>query len=217
MYKCRKKSELQGFDRLLRAMLPCAGLVALLGTSACTTGGDPFRAVGADSTPQAEVALPVAVDPQVTATTAVVDAPDPAADASQTVSAKSQKEAAKLQEGTSMNLVDSPKPSEGPASPEDIPPAPEMAKTREEAIQQIRAKAATTGNNKPHIFEERKAATQRMSKEEQARIAAQMKAMAAKNAQTLDENEVVSKSKDSKLLKLRAKTHYEQAVKKIEN
>lgn len=200
-----------------RAIVPCAGLLALLLASACTTGGSPFRAVGADSPPQSEVAMPVAVDTQMTATTPASETGEPMVLGDQPASAISAPEAAKLQEGTSMNLVPSTEASDGPADPADIPPAPEMAKTREEAIQQIRAKAAATGNNKPHIFEERKAATQRMSKKEQARISEEMEKIAAKNAQTLDANAADAKGKDSKLLQWRAKNHYNQAVEKIEN
>ncbi len=196
---------------------PCAGLLALLLVSACTTGSDPFRAVGADSPPQSEVAMPVAVDTQTTATTPATETDEPLVLGDQPAATTSNPEAAKLQEGTSMNLATSAEASDEPADPADIPPAPEMAKTREEAIQQIRAKAAATGNNKPHIFEERKAATQRMSKQEQARIAAEMEKIAARNAQTLDENAADAKGNDSKLLQWRAKNHYNQAVEKIEN
>lgn len=205
------------FGYRLKVMAPCAGLAVLLVASACTTGSRPFRAVGADSTPQTEVELPVAVDAQTTAATESVVAQEAAIAENQTQIIKPDKQAEKLQSGVSMNFASDGAPPDGPAAPEDIPPAPEMAKTREEAIQQIREKAAATGKNKPHIFEERKAATQRMSKEEQARIAAEMEATAARNANILSENEAEARSKDSKLLQLRAKSHYDKAVKNIEN
>ncbi|MGI9402471.1 MAG: hypothetical protein ACR2O0_14545, partial [Rhizobiaceae bacterium] len=120
-----------------RRSTPAAFLFALLTASACTTGGDPFRAVGVDSPPQAEVELPVAVDSETTATAIPAETQNSENDADPialppqpaTATANSNSEAVKLQEGVSMNLGSAPEVQEGPASPEDIPPAPELATT----------------------------------------------------------------------------------------
>lgn len=104
-----------------------------------------------------------------------------------------------------------------PALAAPVPPAPDMAANRAEAIGQIRSKAAGTGSNKPNIFAPPAVPADRMTAEEQKAIRAEMAAAAARNQAALAPTEAQAKAAEARRLKERARTHYNQALKQIEN
>lgn len=203
------KHNREAFDfRFSTVFLPCALLGVLFAASACTTGGNPLHGVGA-AAPGTEITESIMTDSVTEQATAVP--------ASAAKTEKNENGLSALQEGTTMNVAVGAKAPELALVAEEIPPAPEMAKTRAEAIEQIREKAANTGKNKPNIFDVKQSAIPRMTIEEKAEVAAEMKALAARNATILNGNDAAAKAAEAKKLKLKAKTHYEQALEKIEN
>jgi hypothetical protein len=169
--------------------LPFA-LCALLAVSGCV-GTGALRGVGAPSVPQQATGK---VERTI-------------------IQANAREE--KLREGTPLNLaVDA---SNGAAGePQTVPPSPQLAATRPEAVTEIRAKAAATGKNKPNVFDIPQPSSGRMTKEEIDAARAELAAAAARNDQALpaDGN---AKSASAAALKKKAQTHYNSAVAEIEN
>lgn len=118
-----------------------------------------------------------------------------------------------LQAGTPLHVAPQ-QSAYAPAS--QVPPAPDMALTREEAIEQIRAKSPDGDGPSPGTFRDARAATRQMSRSEQDRLTEQMRAAAARNAETLTASEADSKASRVRNLRYRAQSHYESAVKQIE-
>jgi hypothetical protein len=194
--------------RFSAVLLPCALLGVLFAASACTTGGNPLHGVGA-AAPGPEITESIMTDSVTEQATAVP--------VSAAKTEKTENDLSALQEGTTMNVAVGAKAPELALVAEEIPPAPEMAKTRAEAIEQIREKAANTGKNKPNIFDVKQSSVPRKTTEEQAEVAAEMEALAARNATILSADDAAAKAAEAKKLKLKAKTHYEQALENIEN
>ena len=143
---------------------------------------------------------------------AVVADPEGPPALAQAAAVKSQ---AKLQSGTSMRLA------EPATAPDDRPPLeplppPEMADTREGAIEQIRAKAAATGKNPPNVFAPPPPPNPRMTPEEEAQTRAELAAAAARNQAVPGVAGQGRETAEARRLRLRAKRHYEDTLKAIE-
>jgi hypothetical protein len=195
--------------RFNAAFLTCALLGILFASSACSVGGNPFRGVGAAAKPGPEITQSI-----MTESVTEPEAPEPVSAAE---TEKTAKEDTALQKGTAVNVAASAKAPELALVEEEIPPQPDMAKTRAEAIEQIREKATNTGKNKPNIFEVKQSSVPRLTTEEQAEVSAELEALAERNASILGGDDAAAKAAEAKKLKLKAQTHYDQALEKIEN
>lgn len=174
---------------LLAAPIALAGCFALAGC----VGSGALRGVGAPPVPQAATAP---VERTVLQTAAREE---------------------KLQEGTSLNMTVEQAGKDVPAAPSIVPPTPQMAQSRPEAVQQIRAKASATGTNPPNVFDIPQASPNRLTADGQALTRAELQAAASQNAAILNPKEAEAKAAAARKLKLRAQTHYGAAVKAIEN
>ncbi|HSO48483.1 MAG TPA: hypothetical protein VLQ68_11190, partial [Rhizobiaceae bacterium] len=155
----------------------------------CVSSSNPLRAVGA---------------PVVTPTQQVEE-----------LAARTAADKSKLQQGIALNVGED--TGQKSAVPAVIPDAPQMAKTREGSVEQIRAKAALTGNAPPDVFAGGERATTGMSSADQEKSRAELEAMAAKNAAMVAGSDAKAKAAAAKKLKLQAKSHYEETLKEIEN
>lgn len=155
----------------------------------CMSGSNPLRAVGAP-----------AVSPRQQL---------------EETAARTTMDKDKLQQGIPL-MVGEDTGSE-PARPAVIPPAPQVAGTREGSVQQIRAKAAETGDVPTNVFAEREGATSGMSRAEQEKARAELEAAAARNQSLLSGSDAKAKAAAAKKLKQQAQTHYDETLKEIEN
>lgn len=118
-----------------------------------------------------------------------------------------------LQSGTPLNVA----PQESAyAPPSQVPPPPQMATTREEAVEQIRAKATEPSELPPGVFAETRAATRQINRAELDRLSAQMREAASRNDETLTAADAEKRAARARNLRYRAGSHYEDAVKQIE-
>ncbi len=172
-------------------MLIRAAIAAMCaGTLAgCVSSSNPLRAVGA---------------PVVTPAQQVEE-----------LAASAAEDKSKLQQGIALNVGED--TGLKPAMPAVIPDAPQMAKTREGSVEQIRAKAALTGNAPPDVFATGQRATTGMSSADQKKSRAELEAMAARNAAIASGSDADAKAAAAKKLKQQAKSHYEETLKEIEN
>ncbi len=168
-------------------------LVCLLSLAGCVGSGGALRGVGAPTPPQAATAP---------AERAVL----------QTVARED-----KLNEGTPLNVTVDAATSSQPLTPSIVPPAPQMASSKPQAVEQIRAKASATGNVKPNVFDIPKSSPNRLTATRQAESRSELEAAAAKNAAIMDSGEAQAKAGAAKKLKRQAQTHYDAALKEIEN
>ncbi|MCU0789857.1 MAG: hypothetical protein MUE79_02195 [Nitratireductor sp.] len=167
-----------------------AALAVLAGALAgCMSGSNPLRAVGAP-----------AVSPRQQL---------------EETAAKAALDKNKLEQGIPLNIGED--TGKAPATPAAIPAAPQMAATREGSVEQIRAKAATSGGVPTNVFAERDGATTGMSKADQEKARAELEAAAARNQALLSGTDARSKAAAAKKLKQQAQSHYEDALKEIEN
>jgi hypothetical protein len=178
---------------LLQFLRLFAVLSALPGLSACVGGG--VDSVGA---------------------VAVRDVPVPTgrpAPASAPVETAAE---AKLNEGAPLNISGvAGGTSRKPAAP--VPAAPAMAGSREGAITEIRAKAASTGNTPPNVFDIPQPYAARMTADDQAKARAELEAAAARNSSLLATDDAKAKAAAAANLKKRAASHYQDALNDIEN
>lgn len=175
-----------------RFALGGTGLFACLMLVACSSSGSALRGVGA-STP-AELS-------QVQADTVVNSR------------AAEQEE---LQEGVTMNVATVPSSEVTAYAPDEIPPPPEMATTREEAIDQIRRKAQSLPDEKPHVFDRSRSSVARLTPMEQERLRAEMQETAARNQVATGRTTAESKAAEIRRLRRKARTHYDETLKEIE-
>lgn len=169
-------------------------LSATFGLSACVGNGS-IDSVGAVSV--REVPVPV-VRPAPTAA--------PVETATET----------KLNEGTPLNISGAAGgTTRKPAAP--VPPAPTMAGSREGAITEIRAKAASTGDTPPNVFDIPQPYAGRMTTDDQAKARAELEAAAARNSSLLATDDAKAKAAAAANLKKRATSHYQDALNEIEN
>lgn len=100
---------------------------------------------------------------------------------------------------------------------EPVPPPPPVAASKAEAIAQMRGKAAATGANKPNIFAPIIEPADRMSAEDKAASRAELEAVAARNRALLANDQANARAAEVRRLQTKAKSHYEDALKEIEN
>lgn len=128
---------------------------------------------------------------------------------------------AKLEEGTALNVAGvqaSPAEGQANAAAAQIPEAPQIAETRAEGVQQIRAKAAVSSGTPTNVFAVQTGATTSMTKAQQDAARAELEAAAKRNAEIASGGaDPKAKSAAAKKLKQQAKTHYEETLKEIEN
>jgi hypothetical protein len=168
-------------------LIRLAVLVVAAGATACNAAS-PLRGVGAPASSSASVAA---------------NAAEPAQ--------------SPLLSGTAMNMVPAPQAKADAYAPEEIPPPPEMALTREEAVRQIREKASQPTGKKPNVFATRDSKIPRMTAEEQENNALEMEAAAQRNAGKLGATGNPQSVSSTRSLELKAKSHYEDALENIEN
>ncbi len=176
---------------LAAVMLIRAAIAAICAgmLAGCVSSSNPLRAVGAPVVPPTQQLEEMA--------------------------AKAAEDKGKLQQGIAFNVGED--TGQKPAVPSVIPDAPQMANTREGSVEQIRAKAASTGNAPPNIFASAQRATSGMSSADQEKSRAELEAMAAKNAAMAAGSDANAKAAAAKKLKLQARSHYEETLKEIEN
>ena len=211
---------------MTRAMLIVASAVAL---GACNTSGA-LRGVGAqpEQQPVSEIALePTTIEPAPSALAAIEqNAPieDAAADgqpnALAPVDATSGQTAKvsdpRLYQGVELNIANENSTTPLALVQEEIPPAPEMATDRNEAIQQIRAKSRDASDIPTNIFAVRGSAVPKLTAEQQKQKTAEMKAAAERNATLLSEDEAKRRAADVKDMSKLANRHYREALQRIE-
>jgi len=100
---------------------------------------------------------------------------------------------------------------------ETAPPPPPVAASKAEAIAQMRSKAAASGANKPNIFAPVAEPPDRMSAEDKAASRAELEAAAARNRALLADDAANARAAEVKRLQTKAQSHYEEALKEIEN
>lgn len=122
-----------------------------------------------------------------------------------------------LRDGTPLNLTGAPAVPDVEPVAIEIPPSPQMASNRQQAVGEIRAKAAATGKNPPNLFAPLPDSTSRMSLAQQEQSRIELQAAAAANAAMLSPGEAEAKAAAARKLKRRAQSHYGEAVKAIEN
>lgn len=124
----------------------------------------------------------------------------------------------RLQRGTALNVAP---PATGAEPvrlvPAEIPPQPEMAATRDGAIEQIRAKSEGIDEEKPNVFDITPSQVPRLDEARRQRETEQLRRSAEANRNALSEQEAEAKSAAAKSLRYRAQTHYDRALKNIEN
>ncbi len=143
---------------------------------------------------------------------AISESPEATPGRTQAQLVKSQ---AKLNAGTPMRLAEPVNADEDRPPLEPLPP-PDMADTREGAVEQIRAKAAATGKNPPNVFAPPPPPNPRMTAEEEARMRAELAAAAARNQAVPGGPSQARETAEARRLRLRAKRHYEDTLKAIE-
>lgn len=143
---------------------------------------------------------------------AITESPEATPSRTQAALVKTQ---AKLNSGTPMRLAEPVTSAEDRPPPEPLPP-PDLADTREGAIEQIRAKAAATGNNPPNVFAPPPPPNPRMTPEEEAQLRADLAAAAARNQAVPGGPGQARETAEARELRLRAKRHYEDTLKAIE-
>ena len=123
-----------------------------------------------------------------------------------------------LQRGTALNVASPTTGSEPlPLVPAEIPPEPQMAATRDEAVGQIRQKAEDETDEKPHVFDITRSRVPQFDRGRRARETEQLRKAAKANQSAVTLEEANTNAQSSKSLQYRARTHYDQAVKNIEN
>lgn len=88
---------------------------------------------------------------------------------------------------------------------------------REQAVQEIRAKAAHTSGQKTQIGELPDTAAPQLTPAEQAQKQQQLKQAAAEASASVSDAEVQSKQESIRRLQNRARSHYDNAIDSIEN
>lgn len=121
----------------------------------------------------------------------------------------------KLQQGIPLNIGED--TGQQTTAPAQVPAAPQIADSRTGSVEQIRAKAAATGDAPPNVFTARQRATAGMSSAEQEKARAELEAAAARNAAMLGGTDAAARAASAKKLKQQALTHYEETLKEIEN
>jgi hypothetical protein len=185
-------------------------LLTLTAISACNATSA-LRGVGADATTEPANLQQVQIEPVTE---------DEASNSRETASEQASRPlqtAAPAQSGTAMNMVPAPPVTRDAFIAEDVPPPPDMAPTRDEAIRQIREKASETQGEMPNIFAVRQTRISRMTAEQQMQNAAELANAAEKNAQTMGNTQNSAGGQSVRNLEHKATTHYEEALKKIEN
>ena len=123
---------------------------------------------------------------------------------------------AALQEGTPMNIATEPSTRVSFVQ-DDVPPAPEMAVDRAEALAQIRAKAdALDSEEKTNVFERDESSVARMSTEQKSRLKAEMAELARRNQDAIPAEEAERKTNEIRSLQREAQTHYRNKLNTIE-
>ena len=127
---------------------------------------------------------------------------------------------AKLEEGTALNVAGAqalPAEEQAKAATAQIPAAPQIANSREAGVQEIRAKAAVSSGTPTNVFAVQTGATAGMTKQQQEEARAELAAAAKRNASIATGTDAKAKAAAAKKLKLQAQTHYDEALKDIEN
>jgi hypothetical protein len=126
----------------------------------------------------------------------------------------------KLEQGTALNVAGaqaSPAEEQAKAAAAQIPAAPQIAPSREAGVQEIRAKAAVSSGTPTNVFAVQTGATAGMTKAEQEAARAELEAAAKRNAAIASGADAKAKAAAARKLKLQAQTHYDEALKEIEN
>lgn len=88
---------------------------------------------------------------------------------------------------------------------------------REQAVEEMRAKAEQTSGEKTHIGALPETAAKQLTPRQQQTKSAELKAAVAQAQSSVSDAEVQSKQSSIQRLRQKAKSHYQDAVKRIEN
>lgn len=190
-------------------------VVCAISLGACTTSGA-MRGVGAQqkSDPTTEIALePTTIEPSPSALAAIEQTAPSGLAPGETATISDPK----LNEGVALNISD-----EGQTTPlalvqEEIPPAPEMATDRNEAILQIRQKGTNVSKIPTNVFTQRRSTVPKLTAAQQSEKTAEMQAAVQRNEGLLSADEAKRRSSAVKSMSQRANSHYRDALNKIEN
>ncbi len=98
----------------------------------------------------------------------------------------------------------------------EVPPTPQIAPTREEGIEQMRAKAATSATAKPNVFATRSSSIPHLTYRERLGLEAELRSDARSNVGKISAGESSALQADAVRLRKNAASHYSDAVRKIE-
>lgn len=104
-----------------------------------------------------------------------------------------------------------------PDASDRFTPQPDMGKSREAAIKQMREKAAAADRKAPNVFDIPKSRTQPLNEDEREELRKRMEAAADENAESVTPEEAEKRRKDTEILLKKAARHYKDALKSIEN
>jgi len=96
------------------------------------------------------------------------------------------------------------------------PPMPDMGRNRDEALNQIRTKAAGSGKIKPDVFEEAHGSTKQLSAAEQQRLSGRIDSEIGLIDERISAEEIAKKQAEAEWLKKRGRTHYQETLNDIE-
>jgi hypothetical protein len=96
------------------------------------------------------------------------------------------------------------------------PPMPDMGRNRDEAVNEIRAKASAGSKAKPDIFQEAKSSAKPLSETEQERLTGNLDSEVGSIDDKIPADEVARKQAEAEWLKKRGRTHYEETLNEIE-
>jgi len=98
----------------------------------------------------------------------------------------------------------------------EMPPMPQMGASREQALNEIRAKAASNPDIKPNIFASQAGSAKQLSKADQAKLKGDLKKKTDILNAEVSQEEIAAQQADAEWLRKHGASHYQDALNRIE-